>query len=122
MTGAFTHFATADEETENTNAQYERFVAATDALKVKNEEPQSKKTDYIKWIKRACVLMLALILILLIVIIISKIDQWLKEKETKAIVGKISIDEFFSELKVIKKNGLDQMTKEMQEYWKKLNS
>ncbi len=33
VTGAFTHFATADEETENTNAQYERFVAATDALK-----------------------------------------------------------------------------------------
>lgn len=52
----------------------------------------------------------------------TEIYAALKEKETKAIVGKISIDEFFSELKVIKKNGLDQMTKEMQEYWKKLNS
>ena len=45
----------------------------------------------------------------------------LKEKETKAIVGSISIDQFFEELKTIKKNGLDQITVEMQDYWKKLN-
>lgn len=45
----------------------------------------------------------------------------LKEKETKAIVGTLSIDEFFTELETIKKNGLDQITKEMQEYWAKLN-
>ncbi|MBR2883341.1 MAG: extracellular solute-binding protein [Clostridia bacterium] len=45
----------------------------------------------------------------------------LKEKETKAIVGSITIDEFFDSLKTIKKNGLDKITEEMGEYWKKLN-
>ena len=58
-------------------------ATSTDALKEQSEEPETKKTDYVKWLKRACILMLALILILLIAIIVSKIDQWLKEKETK---------------------------------------
>lgn len=44
----------------------------------------------------------------------------LKEKEAKAVAGKISVDEFFEELKTIKANGLDEMTKEMQEYWAKV--
>lgn len=44
----------------------------------------------------------------------------LAEIEAKAIVGKISIDEFFTELNKAKANGLDDMTKEMQEYWNKV--
>ena len=51
----------------------------------------------------------------------TEIYAALKEKETKAIVGSITIDEFFDELKTIKKNGLDKITAEMSEYWKKLN-
>ena len=45
----------------------------------------------------------------------------LNENEAKAIAGKISIDDFFTELERIKANGLDDITKEMQEYWNKLN-
>ena len=45
----------------------------------------------------------------------------LAEIEAKAIVGKISIDDFFTELNKAKTNGLDDMTKEMQEYWNKVN-
>lgn len=45
----------------------------------------------------------------------------LKEKEAKAITGKISIDDFFGELDKIKKNGLDDITKEMQKCWKSVN-
>ena len=58
-------------------------ATSTDALKVTHDEPEVQKTDYLKWLKRICIVLLALILILLIIIIISKIDKWLKEKETK---------------------------------------
>lgn len=44
----------------------------------------------------------------------------LAEIEAKAIVGKISIDDFFTELNKAKANGLDEITKEMQEYWNKV--
>ena len=46
----------------------------------------------------------------------------LKEKETKAIIGAISIEEFFAELAKLKSNGLDTIAKEMSEYWTLLNN
>ena len=45
----------------------------------------------------------------------------LTEAEAKAIIGSITVDEFFNQLKKIKNNGLDDITKEMQEYWDKIN-
>lgn len=45
----------------------------------------------------------------------------LKEKEAKAILGTISIDEFFEELAKAKANGLDDLTKEMDAAWQKFN-
>ena len=48
----------------------------------------------------------------------TDIYAFLAEKEAKVIVGKLSVDEFFEELKTAKANGLDAMTAEMQEYWK----
>ncbi len=45
----------------------------------------------------------------------------LNEIEAKAITGKITVDDFFAELQKIKKDGLDDITAEMQEYWNKIN-
>lgn len=45
----------------------------------------------------------------------------LTEAEAKAIIGTITVDEFFNQLNKVKADGLDTMTKEMQEYWNKVN-
>lgn len=47
----------------------------------------------------------------------TDIYSFLSEKEAKVIMGKISVDEFFTELETIKADGLDDMTKEMQACW-----